>query len=279
MRVAIIGAGKMGKWFANFFLKQGFTVMISDKNEERLRKVSEELKVEAASNIKAVEKADMIFICVPIESFEEVISEIHAYTRPGQQVLDICSIKERPVEIMHKYIKKCVVLGTHPMFGPGVKSIEKQNIVLTPTNAEEEKFAEDFGRWLESKGANVFKMSPKEHDKLMSIVIGLPYFLSLVTCDTVISFGRFTEAKKVSGASYKFLLTLVEALTSEETDFSTSLQMNLPEVDKIEELFLKKAMEWLDVIKQKDRQALAYKVRLLKEMLEKISPNYFKSYE
>ncbi|MCS7114680.1 MAG: prephenate dehydrogenase/arogenate dehydrogenase family protein [Nitrososphaerota archaeon] len=279
MKVAIIGAGKMGRWFASFFLKQGFSVVVSDKDKDKLRKISEELNVETASNIEAVKKAHRIFVCVPIERFEEVIAEIHAHFRPGQEVLDICSIKERPIEIMHKYIKKGVVLGTHPMFGPGAKSIEKQNFVLTPTNAEEEKLAEDFGRWLESKGAKVFKMSPKEHDKLMSMVIGLPYFLSLVTCDTIISHSSFTDAKKVSGASYKVLLTLAEAIASEETDFSTSLQMNLPEVDKIEELFLKKAAEWLDLVKRRDRVTFAYKVEQIKNALGKASPNYLKSYE
>lgn len=279
MRVAIIGAGKMGRWFASFFLKQGFSVVVSDKDNGKLLKIAEELNVETVSNVEAVEKADRIFVCVPIEHFEEVIAEIHTHIRQGQEILDICSLKERPVEIMHRYIKDGVVLGTHPMFGPGVKGIENQNFVLTPTNAEEEKLAEEFGRWLENKGAKVFKMSPKEHDKLMSIVIGLPYFLSLVTCDTIISHGLFIEAKKVSGASYKFLLTLAEAIASEETDFSTSLQMNLPEVDKVEELFLKKVTEWLDLVKSKDRLAFAHKVRQLKEMLGKVSPNYFKSYE
>ncbi|MEM3641261.1 MAG: prephenate dehydrogenase/arogenate dehydrogenase family protein, partial [Candidatus Bathyarchaeia archaeon] len=121
MRVAIIGAGKMGRWFASFFLKQGFSVVVSDKDNGKLLKIAEELNVETVSNVEAVEKADRIFVCVPIEHFEEVIAEIHTHIRQGQEILDICSLKERPVEIMHRYIKDGVVLGTHPMFGPGVK--------------------------------------------------------------------------------------------------------------------------------------------------------------
>lgn len=279
MKVAIIGAGKMGRWFAEFFLKQGFEVMLSDKDKEKLMKIVEELNVEPTGNVDAVKKADRIFICVPIESFEEAIVEIHNYIKPGQEVMDICSVKEQPVEIMHKYLKQGVILGTHPMFGPGVKNIKKQNFVLTPTNPKEEKLAKTFGKWLESKGARVLTMSPREHDELMSIVIGLPYFLSLVICDTIISHGQYSKAKKASGASYSFLLTLAEAIASEDAEFSTSLQMSLPEADKIEELFLKKAEEWFYLVKQKDKLAFVQKVQRLKGKMEKVVPNYWKSYE
>lgn len=279
MKVAIIGAGKMGKWFAKFFLEQGISVVVSDKDEEKLLKIAEELKVETATSVDAVKKADRVLICVPIESFENVITQIYPHIRQDQEIMDICSIKELPVKIMHKYIKNGAILGTHPMFGSGVKSIKDQNFVLTPTDAKEKKLAGEFGDWLKERGAKVFTMPPKEHDKLMSVVIGLPYFLSLVTCDTLISHGFFSDAKRVSGASYKLLLTLIEAIASEDVEFSTSLQMNLPETDKVGELLSEKVVEWLDLVKRRDKRAFADKVRRLKEELAKVDSNYFKSYE
>jgi prephenate dehydrogenase len=279
MKMAIIGAGKMGRWFANFFLEQGMSVVVSDKDQEKLARIREELKVETASNVDAVKSTDRVLVCVPIENFENVIAEIHTHIRPEQTVMDICSVKETPVNIMCKYIKNGAVLGTHPMFGPGVKSIKNQNFVLTPTNDKEKKLAEEFGNWLKEKGAKVFVMSPREHDELMSVVLGLPYFLSLVTCDTIISYGRFSDAKKVSGASYKVLLTLIEAIASEDAEFSTSLQMNLPENDKVGELLIRKAAEWLELINKRDRKAFANKVKRLKNDLAKINPSYLKSYE
>jgi|YelNatPaOPRAMG01_1025707.scaffolds.fasta_scaffold35566_3 prephenate dehydrogenase len=279
MKVAIIGAGKMGRWFAKFFLEQGMSVVVSDKDQDKLARMREELKVETASNVEAVKSADKVLVCVPIENFENVISEIHAYIRPEQIVMDICSVKEHPLKIMHKYIKNGAVLGTHPMFGPGVKSIKNQNFVLTPTNAKEEEVAGEFGNWLKEKGAKVFVMSPREHDELMSVVLGLPYFLSLATCDTIISYGRFSDAQKVSGASYKFLLTLIEAIASEDAEFSTSLQMNLPENDKVARLLLIKAAEWLELINKRDRKAFVDKVKHLKNDLANMDPSYLKAYE
>jgi len=279
MKVAIIGAGKMGRWFTRFFLEEGDSVVVSSRSEGKLLKLREEFGVEIASNIGAVEKADKVLICVPIENFEEVVKEIHSHVRPDQVVMDICSVKEVPVKIMHEYIKAGVTLGTHPVFGPGIKSIKDQNFILTPTVKKEEVFAENLKSWLEERGANVFIMSPRKHDELMSVVLGLPHFLGLVVCDALLDYGNFLEMEKVAGASYKMLLTLAEAVASEETEFYASLQMMLPEIEKIEALFLEKAREWLDVVRRRDRLAFANKMELVKRKLRKVNPDYAKSYE
>ena len=279
MRVAIIGAGKMGRWFTKFFLEEGDSVIVSSRTKEKLLKIRDEFGVEIADNVSAVKNADRVLICVPIENFEDIVKEIHFHIRPNQVVMDICSIKEIPVKIMHKYIKTGTTLGTHPVFGPGVKSIKNQNFILTPISNKEKVFAENFKSWLEERQANVFIMSPRKHDKLMSVVLGLPHFLGLVVCDTLLNYGNFLEMKRVAGASYKMLLTLVEAVTSEETAFYTSLQMNLPEVEKIESLFFEKSREWLNLVRRKDRSAFANKMELVKTKLMEVNPDYAKSYE
>jgi len=279
MKVAIIGAGKMGRWFTRFFLEEGDSVVVSSRSEGKLLKLKEEFGVETASNVGAVKKADRVLICVPIENFEEVVKEIHSHVRPDQVVMDICSVKEMPIKIMHEYIKAGVTLGTHPVFGPGAKSIKNQNFILTPTVEKEEAFAENFKGWLEGRGANVFIMSPRRHDELMSVVLGLPHFLGLVVCDALLDYGNFLEMEKVAGASYKMLLTLAEAVASEETGFYASLQMMLPEVEKIEGLFLEKSREWLDVVRRRDRLTFAKKMDLMKRRLREVNPDYTKSYE
>jgi len=279
MKVAIIGAGKMGRWFTRFFLEQGDQVIVSSRSKEKLLRIRDEFGVKIADNVNAIKNADRVLICVPIENFEDVVKEIHSYIRPNQVVMDICSIKEIPVKIMHKYIKTGTTLGTHPIFGPGVKNIKNENFILTPINNKEKVFAEEFKNWLEKRQANVFIMSPRKHDELMSVVLGLPHFLGLVVCDTLLDYGNFLGMKKVAGASYKMLLTLAEAVASEETKAYTNLQMNLPEVEKIEGLFLEKSREWLDVVRRKDKSAFANKMELVKTKLTKVNPDYAKSYE
>lgn len=279
MRVAIIGAGKMGRWFTRFFLEEGDSVIVSSRTKEKLLKIRDEFGVEIAENVNAVKNADRVLICVPVENFEDVVKEIHSYIRSEQVVMDICSVKEIPVKIMHKYIKTGATLGTHPVFGPGVKSIKDQNIILTPISNKEKVFAENFKSWLEERQANVFIMSPRKHDELMSVVLGLPHFLGLVVCDSLLDYGNFLETRRVAGASYKLLLTLAEAVASEETEFYASLQMNLPEIEKIEGLFFEKAREWLNLVRRKDRLAFANKMELVKSRLMEVNPDFAKSYE
>jgi prephenate dehydrogenase len=279
MKTAIIGAGKMGVWFAKFCKENGEQVILSSRKKEKVAKLGEELGVETADLADAVKKADNIIICVSIDAFEEVVKKIAPNVREGQRIVDICSIKEQPVTVMHQYIGKALVLGTHPVFGPGSRSVKNKAYILTPTNAREQEFAEKYKGWLEKVGARVFIMSPKKHDELMSVVLGLPHFLGLVACDAMLEQADYPETKEVAGTTYRMLFILAEATAMENPELFSSLQFNLPEMEKLEKLVIEKAQEWLNLIKQKDPEAVAAKMDLLKKKLMKASRDHEKSYE
>jgi prephenate dehydrogenase len=279
MRIAILGAGKMGVWFAKFFLEEGYSVVIADRNKEKLSKLKSELMVETADFVEAVQNADRVLICVSISAFEAVVKTISPNIREGQVVMDICSIKDFPVKAMHKHIKRGLVLGTHPVFGPGSKGVKNKAFILTPTSSKEKEFAENFKGWLEQKKARVFVMSPEKHDELMSVVLGLPHFLGLVACDALLEQADYPETKKVAGTTYRMLFTLAEATALENPELYASLQLNLPEIAKLESLFIEKAREWLKLIKQKDPAAITSKMEQLKAKLVKANGDYARSYE
>lgn len=276
---AVLGAGKMGVWFAKFCKENGEHVILSDRKKEKLTRIGKELDVETADFEKAVKKADNIMICVSISAFEEVVKKIAPFVRDGQNVLDICSVKEQPVKIMHQYIKNALILGTHPVFGPGSKGVRNKAYILTPTNATERAFAEKYKGWLEQVGARVFIMSPKKHDTLMSVVLGMPHFIGLVACETLLEQPEFLETKKVAGTTYRLLFTLAEATALETPDLYASLQTSLPEMGKIEDLFIQKAEEWLSLVKKKDTAAIVKKLEKLKAKLVKTDGEFEKSYE
>jgi len=144
MRIAVIGAGKMGVWFVKFFQSKDYDVVLADRKKEKLEKLKD-LTVELTADFKvAVQNADQILLCVSINAIEEVVKTISPVVHDGQVVMDICSIKEAPVKTMHKYIRGATVLGTHPVFGPGSNGVKHKAYVLTPTNTEEKEFAEKF---------------------------------------------------------------------------------------------------------------------------------------
>ncbi len=279
MITAVLGAGKMGVWFAKFCKEKGDEVILADRNEEKLARLEDELGIETADFEQAVKAADRIMICVSISSFEEVVKKIGPIVQEDQVVMDICSVKDFPVKVMHENIKQGLVLGTHPVFGPGSKGVKHKTYVLTPTNEKESKYADEYKNWLEKEKAHVFVMSPQKHDELMSVVLGLPHFLGLVACETLLEQKNFPETKSVAGTTYRMLFTLAEATALETPDLFANLQMNLPNMGKIEDQFISKAQEWLDLIKQKDPKAIMNRMEQLKAKLLKTDSDFAKSYE
>jgi len=280
MRVAIIGgSGRMGRWFANFLLKDGKEVVITGRNERKLLDAKQELGVEVATNAEAVKRADVILISVPIDNFEPVVQELQPYIHPKQVVIDITSIKVFPVEIMHKHIKTGLTLGTHPMFGPGARSMAKQNFILTPTNEEERALAQRIREYLLTRGARVTLMTPGEHDEMMAVILGLSHFIAIVSADTLLSLGKVKQRDAISGTTYKLLLTLVESVISEDPEFYASLQMSLPNMTKIEELFQGSSKTWAELVKNKDRRQFVHRVNILRDKLKKDNPDLGKAYQ
>ncbi len=41
MKIAVIGAGKMGVWFAKFFDSKNYEVILADRKKEKLEKLKE----------------------------------------------------------------------------------------------------------------------------------------------------------------------------------------------------------------------------------------------
>ncbi len=280
MKTAILGAGKMGIWFAKFCIDKGDIVIVADRKKDKLELVKKELNIEVTSDFgEAVRNADRVMICVSISAFEETVKKIASNVRQGQPIMDICSIKEYPVKVMHEYLTAGLTLGTHPLFGPGSKGVKHKTYILTPTNSKEREYAEGFKKWLEKEEAHVFIMSPQKHDELMTVVLGLPHFLGLVACETLIEQPDFLETKKVAGTTYRMLFTLAEASAMETPDLYANLQTKLPHLKKIEEEFVAKAQEWLQLIKEKDSAAIIKRMAGLNEKLKKTDSGFAQSYD
>ena len=280
MKVAIIGgSGKMGRWFARHLLAEGDEVVISGRTESKVMEARRELGVDTASSVEAVKDADVILLSVPIETFEDIVVELAPHIQPEQVVVDVTSVKVMPVAAMHRHLKTRLVLGTHPLFGPGAKGITGQNFVLTPTNNEERTLAEKVRDYLETRGARVSLMTPEEHDDKMAVILGLSHFIAVVAADTLISSNKVAQPTALGGITYKVLLTLVESVISENPELYASIQMNLPGVAEIEALFQEKAAEWAEMVRKKDRGAFIRQMKTLKSRLEKNNPEFGKAYE
>jgi len=122
-------------------------------------------------------------------------------------------------------------------------------------------------------------MTPQKHDELMAVVLGLPHFLGLVACETLLEQKNLSETKKVAGTTYRMLFTLAEATALETPDLYASVQTNLQELGKIEDLFMAKAQELLTLIKNNDQEAIIGRISKLKKKLAAADIDFAKSYD
>ena len=268
----------MGRWFADFLLDEGVDVIITGRDQKKLAETGHVLGATVASNEEAMKSADVVVISVPIDVFEEAVKQISPYARAGQIVVDITSVKVMPVDVMHRYLPNSLVLGTHPVFGPGANNLSNENFVLTPTSADEEALAEKVKKYLEERGARVTSISPAEHDEMMAVVLGLAHFISIVSADTIAGAKRFPLLKAIGGTTYRVLLALVESVISEDPKLYAAIQMAIPDMVKVEESFQRKARQWAELVRERDREGFINKMTAVSKKLEKANPDFGKAY-
>lgn len=212
----------MGIIFAEVFRSAGFEVTASG------RKTS-------PSNTELAQSSDIVMVSVPISSTIRAIEEIAPLMERRQVLCDLTSIKSAPVEAMMR--SKAEVIGFHPMFGPGLRSIRGQNIIATPERCSEETISL-FRGIFEREGARVTIMSPHEHDRVMAIVQGLVHFATLSIAETVRTSGIDLETiLSVMSPVYRMEMGLVGRILGQSPElYGGMLRMN-PDVSPVIESF------------------------------------------
>jgi prephenate dehydrogenase len=270
----------MGRWFARFLIEAGHEVIITGRNEQKLREAQEQLGVEITTdNIAATESAGAVLLSVPIENFETVVRQIGTHTRPEQLIMDVTSVKIFPVAKMHQHIKAGSILGGHPVFGPGAKDANYRSFILTPTDDKEETLALKVKDYLEARGARATLMSPEEHDDIMAVVLGLSHFIAIASADTLLNLDQLKQMGTIGGVTFKLLLTLTQSVITEDPDFYASLQMHLPKLAEIERSFQEKVASWAQLVVSKDEAQFARKMKTLKERFTELNPDLSSAYE
>jgi prephenate dehydrogenase len=271
MKIAVIGGGgKMGQWLCHYLLTEEFDIIIYDNDKDKLKEAGRWHGIEIArSSREAVGKADIIIISVPIGNFEKVVKEIGPAIQPEQIVIDVTSVKTAPVKVMHKHIKAGLILGAHPLFGPGVTSLKDQNFALTPTNAKEKALAAKVEKYLKARGANVKLMTPEAHDRMMAVVQGLSHFVAIVSADALAGLGDLDEMKDVSTTTFRIFLNYIESVIGDDAPLYAAIQMEHPEMADIYQALGQSIEKWADVVKRKDTQGFVERMNELKRYIGK----------
>ncbi|MFC1599751.1 prephenate dehydrogenase/arogenate dehydrogenase family protein [Patescibacteria group bacterium] len=210
------GNGEMAKLFIPIFKSRGYKIIISDKRTP-------------LSNQEVTHQADIVIISVPIMKTKEVIREIIPWTRKGQLLMDLTSLKSEPVHEMQK--GKADVIGLHPMFGPTISSLDGQRIIMCPEQSPNKKFIQKI---LEEEGLNVHITTPEKHDKNMGVIQILIHFHSIMLGHTLKSLNvDLKEIEEFMSPIYRLEFGVIARIFSQDPDLYGPILMMNPEKHEI----------------------------------------------
>lgn len=126
-------------------------------------------------------KQDIVVFAVPLAALEEAARRAAAHIRPGALVVDVTSVKVRPLEILTKIIPAHAdLLGTHPLFGPqsGKNGITGLRVALAPVRIAPDRYYGICDFLSDKLGLLTLKVDPDAHDREMAKVQAMTHFMS-----------------------------------------------------------------------------------------------------
>ncbi len=241
--VAILGGhGQMGALLARLFGDMGHRVLIVDRDTE--------LRAAAAAA-----ESDVVVISVPIDDTDRVIRDVGPHLREEALLMDITSIKEAPIATMLASTRASVV-GTHPMFGPGVHSLQGQRFVVC--RARGDAWADWVVNTFTARGLTVTEATPVQHDRAMSIVQVLTHFQTQVLGLTLAKLGvPLDETLRFTSPAYLLELYVAARHFAQDPQLYGPIEMRNPGTPQVALAFRDAAEELGAVLANGDQAAFS----------------------
>ena len=223
--VGIIGFGRFGKVLANI-LQRGFAIKAYDPKPAGPFPGVQFLDLDTVLNEKVV------FIAVPIRHFESVIADISKKLKKETTLIDVCSVKSYPVNIMLKILPDHIgIIATHPMFGPD-SYMSNSNLKMMINNTRDLHNQYSFWkRFFSDQGIQIIEMTPDQHDRLAAKTQGVTHFLGRMLKE----FG--IKKTNIDTQGFRDLLDLVGQTCNDTWELYADLQLYNPYTeDMVEKL-------------------------------------------
>ena len=228
--LGIIGFGSFGQ-FITKHLKDHFEISVFNRSDKSA--IAKKYEVPYVS-LEEVCDNDIVIVCVPVQFLEEMLKKIASLLKKGTKVVDVSSVKVKPVELMKQHLPDhCEIIATHPLFGPqsGKNGIEGLNMVLCPgerrTTVTLERFFKD------ELGLKVLIRTPEVHDKQMAYVQALTHFVGRAVNEMDIP-----DVEQKTPA-YQYLLDIKRNLGGDSYDLFLTIEQENPYAKEVREQFIK----------------------------------------
>lgn len=217
MRVALVGYGSFGRALGSVMTHAGMDYRAMDPTAE----VPEPHR--AATLPELLADAGWVVLSVPVPALRSVLENLRPHLRPSQLVLDVGSVKVKPVRAMAEVLGARVPwVGTHPLFGPrSLAAGERPLHVVVCPNALHPDAAHRARLFYESLGCEVIEQTPEGHDRVMAYTHALTYFVARGMTDAGTGL-----ATPFAPASFKALARTIETVRLGEHLFTLIQQEN-----------------------------------------------------
>lgn len=218
MSVGIYGLGRFGAFWAAELARY-----IPVKGYNRTKRNLEIPGVDLVSEEELL-LCDTIILCVAISSFKDVLAMLAPRIRPGTLIMDTCSVKVYPAQVMSSELSDSVdIIATHPMFGPdsGRNSIVGLPLVFSPVRCSEDRVQ----KWLAlftRMQLKVLNMDCDRHDREAAYSQGVTHFVGRVLNELHLN------QTEIATVGYQRLMTIVEQTCNDPLQLFYDLQRYNP---------------------------------------------------
>lgn len=209
------GLGKMGNWLVNLLISLGHNIDILDKGKSVNTKVF--------NIIPDLSKYDFIALCTPLINLNLILRNI-IDKKPKAIIFDIGSLKSHILDDINYGIQQNLsITSIHPLFGPNIKLLYNKNLLLCSCGSDfanqsiKEIFAPSF--------MNIVEIPIEDHDKYMSISLGLSHALNLIFGHVLSKTGlKETELQNFSSTTFSKQIKTTKEVFSENIEMYHSIQ-------------------------------------------------------
>jgi len=255
MRIQILGAGKMGAFFADVLSFQ-HEVAIFDRNPGKLRFTYNCIRMSCPEEI-ADFKPEILINAATVKYTIDAFRQALPYIPETCIISDIASVKTGLKEFYEE--AKRPYVSTHPMFGPtfaNLGNLSSENAIII---SESSHLGKVFYRDLyQSLKLNIFEYTFDEHDETIAYSLSIPFTSTLV-------FASVMKHQEAPGTTFRKHLDVARGLLSEDDYLLSEILFNPRTPGQLAEI-RKELAHLLEIIENKDSIAMA-------EFLKKVRGN------
>lgn len=254
MRIAIVGAGKMGTILADSLCLQ-HEVAIYDRDIKRLQYVFNTRRLTALEELRDF-NPELLINAVTLKYTIETFEQVLPYIAPTCMISDIASVKTGFKEFYEKSGHPFV--STHPMFGPtfaNLRELRKQHaIIISEGDHLGKVFFKDF---YGSLGLNLHEYTFQGHDETIAYSLSIPFVSTMV-------FAACMKHQDAPGTTFQKHYETAKGVLSEDDFLLSEILFNPYTPEQVEKV-IANMQHLLEIIKGRDSEEMGRYIAALRK--------------